>query len=104
MNFRTPFFRAAEHGCQCLAVMHLRRSVFPRRDQFGVTIHVDMILVPVDAFAILFGPACVRIFLRKLVRFFALLYGDCTFLDECILFPLVPLNRNSNKGRIHNLP
>jgi len=27
MNFRTPFFRAAEHGLQCLAVMHLRRRV-----------------------------------------------------------------------------
>ena len=84
--------------------MHLRRSICPRRDQFGVTIHVDMILVPVEAFAILFGPACVRIFLRKLVRFFAPLYGDYTFLDECIFFPVVPLDRNGDKGRIYNLP
>ena len=67
------------------------------------TVHVDMVLVTVMAFAMLLGPPRIHIFLAELSGFVGPAVRHLAVLDLCILISSVVLGRNRYDGGINDL-
>src|SRR3989337_301889 len=85
---------------ELLAVVRRGVGGSPLADQLVRLVHADVVLVAVEALAVLLGPACVLVFLRIFGGFLLPILRRFASLDRLVLLLGVALLGRTNDGRI----
>lgn len=83
--------------------MYVRRSNIISANDSVLNINTDPVFITIKAFAILFGPPCVKILLVQEFWSFLPLFRDLAFLNIFVFFAYISLYWDWNYSCINNL-
>src|SRR3954453_23408891 len=92
-----------QKSIKCLAVMHAGVGHLVLPDQFALGIRIHVVLVAVEALAVLLGPACILVFLPVFRRVLLPSLRRLAGLHILILVAGISLLGNRNDRRINHL-